>query len=187
MKRGILILILTLPILLSSPVGRAATIPPGNSPGVIRLVLEKLSTYTLREIRQQTGRKLTLKEKLTFLILKRQVKRHGSERVAGFLTRNQSDRKSGLKKEETKGLGKTAFILGIASAATFVAGLLVPALLLVSLLSAILAIALGTVAYKRNPSDGKAKAGKLMGWISLGLFVILAIMVIVALASFSWW
>ncbi|MFZ9386889.1 MAG: hypothetical protein ACO25B_03320 [Chitinophagaceae bacterium] len=105
--------------------------------------------------------------------------------MAGFLTRKQSNRKSGLKEDETVGLGKTAFILGIASAVTFVAGFLVPALFLASLLSAILAIALGTVAYKRNQSDVKAKTGKLLGWISLGLFAILAILLIVAFAS--WW
>ena len=56
---------------------------------------------------------------------------------------------------------------------------------LAALISAILALVLGYSARRKNPEDRKAKTAILLGWLSIGLFVLALIIVIGILASWS--
>ncbi|MGZ5221561.1 MAG: hypothetical protein ACXWC7_15845, partial [Chitinophagaceae bacterium] len=109
---------------------------------------------------------LTVKEKIGFIILKHKIKRQ-------------------LKNSEKQ--GQTAFIMGIAGLALFAIGLFVPVLLVGSLIAAIVAVVSGSVAQKQDPSNRKAHAGKLLGWITLGLLALLLILAAIVLSAWTGW
>ncbi len=75
------------------------------------------------------------------------------------------------------GKGKWALILGIAGLVM----LLLPNIVLLSLPCAIAAVVLGYAARRTNRSDKKAKAGIILGWITIGLFVAALVIVITTL------
>ena len=110
------------------------------------------------------GRKLSLKEKITVIILRTKLKH---------------------AQKENKQPGNLALIFGISAAATFLLGLLVPPVLLVSIAAAIVAVVLGSNAKKKNPSDGKARAAVLLGWITLGLLALLALIAAITVAEWG--
>jgi len=155
-------------ILFLSPTLFPSTLPakPGKSIPVDQLY-KKISSMKLRDFQKLSGRKLTLKEKISFGILKHKIKK------------NQ-------KNDKGAGNGQLSLILGIAGLAFFVSGVFLPALFIPSLVSAVVAVVLGSVAKKQNPNDRKAHAGKLLGWITLGLLTLLTILAIIALASWDW-
>jgi hypothetical protein len=126
-------------------------------------VYKKLATLKIKDIQKLAGRKLTLKEKIGFVILKHKIKRQS---------------KSSQKQ------GETALIFGIAGLGLFIIGLFVPVLLLGSLIAAIVAVITGSVA--KDPSNRKARAGKLLGWITLGLLALLLILAAIVAASWAW-
>ena len=127
---------------------------------------KSIALLKVKDLEKVAGRKLTLKEKVAFFILKKK-----------------------LKNEEDKGSkeGKTAFGFAIAGIAFLILGLFVPYIILGSLIAAIVAIIMGSSALKRKPDDRKAYLAKLLGWITLGLFALLLILVAIALSSSSWW
>lgn len=173
-------------------VSSAAIIPPADKTHVIQAALEKMASYKIRDIQRFAGRKLTLKEKVSFWVLKGHIKHSDNNNLARNLA-NKLFKKKAFRKgnsgnpEDSKSKGQTAFVFGLVSVGLLIAGLFIPYVILGSLVSAALAIALGTIAYKKDPSDGKAKAGKLLGWITLGLFALLLIIVLIALSNSSWW
>ena len=112
------------------------------------------------------GRKLKLKEKIAFKLFQWKLKK-------GLLH----------KKEERSQKGKTALILGIIGIAT----LFIPYLILASIPCAILAIVFGNQAKKSDPGDGNAKAGVILGWVTIGVFIIALAIVIAVLSSGSFW
>lgn len=110
-----------------------------------------------KDVEKLLGRKLTLKERMGLFLLKR------------------------LPAEANA--GRTALTFGILAAALFVLGLFVPYVIIGAFIAAIVAIVLGTVAKKENPSDRKAVAATLLGWITLGataLLLLLAVLVVAA-------
>ncbi|MEP7372550.1 MAG: hypothetical protein ABI675_04125 [Chitinophagaceae bacterium] len=123
-------------------------------------LFKKMATLKIKDIQKIAGRKLTLKEKIGFIILKHKIK-HQSKK-------NQKQ-------------GDAAFILGIAGLGLFIIGLFVPVLLLGSLVAAIAAVVTGSVA--KDPSNKKAHAGKLLGWITLGLLALLLILAAIVVAA----
>src|SRR6185295_12086927 len=110
------------------------------------------------------GRKLTLKEKLSFLILK-----HTSKRKA------QSSK------------GSTALGFGIAGLAILLIGLFVPFVGWFALAAGILAIVLGNKAKKEDPSDKKAHTAVTLGWITIGIFVLAVIAAAILISSGGWY
>ena len=110
------------------------------------------------------GRKLTLKEKIAFLILKKKLKKQA---------------------DETSSSGEAAFIIGILGLVLLIAGLFVPYIILGSLVAGIIAIVMGSMAKRKDPSDTKARAALLMGWITLGLIAFLLLLAAIVVAS--WW
>ena len=188
MRKWIFFVVLLFCSLLYIPASRAATTPPAAGASVLQTVLEKIASYKLKDLQKLAGRKFTFKEKVSFWLLKGQIKNSGttsfSKNLAGKLLSKSTARKTKpSKKEEAGSLGHTAFIFGLVAAGLLVAGLFLPYVIIGSLVSAILAIVLGTLGSKKDPSDAKARVGKLLGWITLGLIVILFTIVILAFAS----
>ncbi|PWT91402.1 MAG: hypothetical protein C5B54_05385 [Acidobacteria bacterium] len=111
------------------------------------------------------GRRLSFKEKVGILILRPKL-RHAIK--------------------ESKNPGNTALIFGVIGAAALVIGIFVGPVLILSLVAAILAVVLGSSAKKKNPSDSKARAATILGWITLGLIAVLFLAAAIYFASGAW-
>jgi hypothetical protein len=135
--------------------GSTVIITPG------KIIFEKSSSLKVKDIQKMLGRKLTLKEKISLFILKHTI-RH--------------------KTNEPDHLGEASLILGILGVVFLLTSLLWPPLILGSLAASIAAIITGSVAMKKNKSDKMAYAGKLLGWITLGLLALLLILIIIAIS-----
>ena len=123
---------------------------------------KSIATMKLKEFQRLVGRKLTFKEKVGFFVLKHKMKR---------------------QQDDTDKQGQTAYILGLVGLGLFVVGLFVPYLLIGSLVAAILAIVTGSTAKKKDGENRKAKAGKLLGWITLSLIVVTFILAAIVVSS----
>lgn len=144
----------------------AATSPsPTTSIIPIEKLYKKIASLKIKDVQKLTGKKLSLKEKIGFLILKHKAKH--------------------APKEERKP-GETAFTFGVLALVLLVLGFFVPYVILGSLIASILAIVTGSVAVKRNSNDRKGYAGKLMGWITLGIIALFLIIAVAVIASWSW-
>lgn len=151
---------------IANPVNLAAIIPPSDY--LIKpeqSSFKKISSLKIKDIQKLAGRKLTLKEKIAFIILKKKLRHNPNE------------------KEQ----GQTAFVIGIVGLALLIIGLFVPYLIIGALIASIIAIVMGSLAKKKNPSDAKAKAAMLMGWITLGLLAFLLLLAAIVLASWSFY
>jgi hypothetical protein len=160
-----LLIFITLP-------GQSMIIPVSHPvPVPLELIYHKIVSMNVKEVQQQLGRKLTLKEKLGFWFLKEKAKHELKKRA---------------KHPEAKSTaGLTALVIAILSLLFFVVGLFVAPLLIASLVASIVAIVLGSTAKKKDPNDMKAHAAKLMGWIVLGLLALLLLIAVIAVSS--WW
>lgn len=150
-----------------TPVSSSASVPPPT----VKIIpaggiYKNIASLKVRDVQKLFGRKLTIKEKIGFLILKHRIKHPGDSQT---------------------GKGHTALIFGIVGLALFVAGLFIPFVILGSLIASILAIVTGSVAKKKDPSDRQAHAGKLLGWITLGLIAFLLLLAVVLIASWGWY
>jgi hypothetical protein len=128
-------------------------------------ISKKLASLKVKEIQKLIGRKLTIKERISLLVLKHSF--------------NQK-----IKEDKQ---GSTAFGFGIAALAMLIIGLFVPYVILGSLVAAILAIVLGSVEKKRDRSDRKAQAAVLLGWITLGVIALLLIVAAIVVAAWTWY
>jgi hypothetical protein len=145
--------------------GYPATTTQVNSSAMnpLKIAYEKLASLKTKEIQKIIGRKLTFKEKISLLVLKHTFK----------------------KEAQTK-KGNTALIFGIVGVGLLLIGLFVPFVILGAIAGAIVAIVLGSSAKKQDPSDGKAQAAVLLGWITLGAIALLLIIATIVLASAGW-
>jgi hypothetical protein len=123
---------------------------------------KNIATMKLKEFQQLVGRKLTFREKIGFFVLKHKMK-------------HQS------KDADTE--GQLPFILGLTAVGLLVIGFFVPALLIGSFIAAVLAIVTGGMVTKKDGENKKAKAGKLMGWITLGALALILILGAIVFAS----
>jgi hypothetical protein len=148
-----------------------STTIPSSPPSQISLTttvnpLQHFSALSIKEIQKLAGRKLKLKEKIAIKVFQWKIKN-------GFIH---------TKPEEGKDKGKTAMIFGIVA----LASLLIPIPYiggLASLVSTVLALVLGYQAKKENPNDKNARTAIVLGWITVGLYVLAAAIVIAVLAS----
>ncbi len=125
-----------------------------------------ITTAKVKDVEKLLGRKLKLKEKIALKALQWKLKK-------GIPNK---------KKDEGSNKGKTAMILGIIA----IACLAIPIASIASIPLAILAIVFGNQAKRENPNDGKAKAGVILGWVTLGLIVLAVTLIVVAFAAWGW-
>ena len=175
-------------ILFISPHSNSASTPSAEKTTPIQVVLDKIASLKIKDIQKLTGRKMTFKEKITFWLVKQQIKHKSDKGIVGSLFRKLSEKKTNGKSDSEKGdgatsKGQTAFVFGLVAVGLLILGLFTGYALIGSLVSAILAIVLGSIAKKENPSDNKAGVAKLLGWITLGLIALLFILVAIAFAS----
>jgi hypothetical protein len=141
------------------PVSDYISTPPGN-------IFKKTLTLRFKDIEKSIGRKLTLKEKIAFIVLKQKF-RH--------------------KPKDSMNAGDISLILGIASLAFLALYLLIPFSIVAAIGSAIAAIVTGHRTRKKDPTNKNAKIGKLLGWITVGLITAFFIALIIAFASIGSW
>lgn len=165
---------------------QAATTPTAPVSDPAPTIINKLSSLTLKEAQQLAGRKFTLKEKIGFWLFKKQV-RKGQEKGFSKTAFYKAFSKKARRADEPGSKGMAALSFGIASVIFLILGFFIPYIIIVSPIAAILAIVLGTIAKKKDPDDTKGQIGKLLGWISLGVFVALIIAVAIAFSDgFGW-
>lgn len=161
MRKVIVFLAVLIFYLPSLPV-KAMSIPvSANGPVTPASLMKKISTYKERDLRKTLGRKLTLKEKVAFYLLKKKAKK--------------------MHREEGKP-GENAYVAGLIAIGLLVTGLLFPPLLIGSLIAGIVAVASGSKSLKLDPGNKKAKTGKLLGWITIAAIIglVIALMILVA-------
>lgn len=162
----------------------AATTPSVHTTDPVPPIMSKLASLSLREAQQVAGRKFTLKEKIGFWMLKKEIKK-GQTKGFSKTIFSKIVTKKAAKADQPGSKGQAALVFGIAAIVILILGFFIPYIVLVSPIAAILAIVLGTIAKKKDPDDTKGKIGKLLGWISLGLFVALIIAVAIALSGWG--
>jgi hypothetical protein len=143
----------------------AAVMPPTGAKIHTPEAFQKIISLKVKDVQKLIGRKLNLKERISFLILKHELKKRAAESKQG----------------------QTALGFGIAAVVMLVLGLFIPYVILGALVAAILAVVLGSVAKKQDPSDKKAYAATLLGWITLGAIALLILLAIAILASWGWY
>jgi hypothetical protein len=129
------------------------------------ILLKRVLSLKVKGLEKLVGRKLALKEKIAFLILKKKLKH---------------------QEDKSNSEGKTALSFGIAAVAFLILGLFVPYVILGALVASIVAIVMGSSATKKNPNDRKAHSAKLLGWITLGLIALLILLIALVIAAWAW-
>ena len=163
----------------------------------VEILYEKILSMKVKDIQHLIGRRLTLKERVGFWLLQQKI-RHEQKKGLGSATflrlkqkiESRPDKPGAtlkMKKYAETSQGQTAFVIGVAAVALLVIGLFVPYVILGSLVAAIFAIVMGSMASKQNRSDKKAHAAKLLGWITLGLIALLLIIAAIIVASWGWY
>jgi hypothetical protein len=138
---------------------------PVTQPLSQEALLKKIASMRVRDFQKMTGKKLTLKQKIGFLLLKRNL-RH--------------------KAKATANPGQTSLTFGIAAIIMLVLGFFVAPLLIGALIASIVAIVVGGSALQKDRSDRKARAGKLLGWLTLAILALLLILAAIVVASNPW-
>src|SRR5258706_10234618 len=133
MKIRIIWVIILCSLLFTSLPAGSNMVPDSNNIGIPSGdMYKKIASLSAKDIQKLTGRKLTLKEKISFLILKQKL-RH--------------------KPKKSVNAGDISLILGIASLVFILLAFLLPYLLSVSIASAIVAIVTGHRTRKKDPAN----------------------------------
>ena len=162
--------LITIPFIFLCLSAKSVVVPVSNSTTSTWInpvnTLEHFAALSIKEVQKLVGRKLKIKEKIAIKVFQWKIKK-------GFTT---------LKAEEKKDKGKTAMIFGIAG----LASLLIPIPYiggLSAIVCTVLALVLGYQARKENRDDKKAKAAIILGWVTVGLFVLAMVFVVALIAS----
>ena len=123
--------------------------------------LQALANMKIATTEKLIGRKLTFKEKIALTILKLKIKN-------GLRRPDETKLKEGIK---ARNLGILSIVLVL---------FFTPA----GIVLAILAINKANKALKQNPEDYEAKTGRILGIVSLGIALLLAIAIVLVLAFF---
>jgi hypothetical protein len=129
--------------------------------------IPKIAKLKIKEVEKLIGRKLTLKEKISFKLVQWKLKKKSFN----------------VRKEGSSKTGDLAMILGIAG----LVSLFIPYVMLLAIPCAILAIIFGYSARKKNPGDTHAKVGIILGWVTVGVFIVALIIAIAVLSSIGWY
>src|SRR5262249_9680161 len=109
---------------------------------VISPAISRITSMKVKDIERITGRKMSLKEKIAFTIVKHRWK----------------------KKQGSSNTARTASVFGIIAIVTAC----IPYVFVIALPCAILALVFGYKARRKNPDDKKARNAIVLGWISIG-------------------
>ncbi len=120
----------------------------------------KFASMKIRDIEKLTGKKMRLRERVAFGVWKHKMK----------------------KQEKGSSTGKASLIFGISGLILVVAGLFIPYVILAALAASIIAIVMGSDAIRKNPDDRKARTGKLLGWVALGVICLVLILALIYIA-----
>ena len=155
-------------VLLSTSTHAGSDMVPTTTHTIISLgdINKKPVSQSFKDIQKLIGRKLTVKEKISFFIVKQKL-RH--------------------QPKDPMNAGDISLILGIASLAFIALYFLLPFSLVLAIASGIVAIVTGHRARKKDPANKNAKIGKLLGWITVGLVTAFFIAIIIAFASIGSW
>lgn len=162
--RKCLFILAVISILLQAIPVHAISLPGASSPYPSSALFTRISSMKEKDLRKQLGRKLTIKEKVAFFLLKKKAKK--------------------LAREEGK-TGESAFVAGLIAIGLLVTGLFFPPLWIGSLVAAIVAVSSGSKAIRIDRLNKKARTGRLLGWISIICLIVLAILTLIALAIFT--
>ncbi len=138
-----------------TPAYAATTTTPREPIKSPRELMQMLASLKIKDFQKFTGKKLTLKQKISFLLVKQKLKR-----------------KVSIENDP----GQLSLMFGIAGAALFIAGMFVPYVMIGALVAAIVAVVTGSTVKRKDPDNRKAHAGKLLGWITLALIALTAIL-----------
>ena len=163
----------------------AATRPAAAVNDPVPVLYTKLASLTLKQAQQLAGRKFTLREKLGFVLFKKQVRKGQQVGFSKTLLYKTIQKKTRQKANDGS-MGTSALAFGIAGLVLLILGLFIPYVFFISPIAGIVAIVLGSSARKKDPDDTNAKLGKTFGWISLGLFAVILIIALIALATWDW-
>jgi len=142
----------------------AAIVAPNEQVGNVRMLSLKI-----KDIEKITGHKLSLRQKIELSIFK-------------FTYRKKIHIQSLHEGKSDK--GQVAMILGIIGLGL----LLIPYLAILALPCAIAALIIGYSARRKHPSNRKARTGIVLGWVTIGIFVLALFIVIAVLTtSFAWY
>lgn len=158
----LLISIMFLSIQLSATAVVVPSVEPAKKTAVTGY--KSIANMKLKEFQRLVGHKLTFKEKIAFLVLKHKMKRQAKAADAD---------------------GELSFGLGLAGLGLFVLGLFVPYVIIASFVLAILAIVTGGMATRKDSDNRKAKAGKLLGWLTLGAIALLLILAAIIISNWN--
>lgn len=153
---------------LSSGASFTTTASPATETTIQTAHLSAVANLTVKELQEHLGRKLTMKEKVQWYFAKKLIHKITNEEEEAL-----------AKKARTKAYMGFGFSL---------AGLLLfPLLAIPGIIFSGNALAFD----KEHPgklgdAKGFAKAGQIMGWISLALLVIVLILVILFLSAWGW-
>jgi sterol desaturase/sphingolipid hydroxylase (fatty acid hydroxylase superfamily) len=117
----------------------------------------------LRQVQKLIGKKLSLRQKVAWTIL--------AHKLAKQQPANPTDK------------GQLALIFGIVG----ISAIIIPYAGLISLPCALAAIIIGYNARRDNPSNRKARAAIVLGWVTIGILVLALLLVIAVLATFAWY
>jgi hypothetical protein len=166
MKKYFLLIILFILCIRAESTIIPSSAPPQTSLTTIVNPLQHFASLSIKDVQKMVGRKLKLKEKIAIKVFQLKIKK-------GII-----DEKANQRKDK----GETAMIFGIIA----LASLLIPIPYiggLASLVSTVLALVLGYQAKKENPNNKKARTAIVLGWITVGLYVLAAALVIAIIAS----
>ena len=167
MRKRIIWSIMICSLLTTSIPAGSAMVPASNNIHIpLGDIYKKIASLRIKDIQKSIGRKLTLKEKISFFIVKQKL-RH--------------------KQKESLNEGDIALIFGIAGLVFLALAFLLPYFMIASITSAIVAIVSGHRLRKKDPDNKKAKIAKILGWITVGLITAFFIIIIIALAANGGW
>jgi len=130
--------------------------------------LDYILSFKIKGIEKIAGKKLSLKEKIELKILRSPL---GRKILAYRLQKNDTDK------------AQLALVLGIIG----LAALFIPYVGLISLPFAIAALIIGYSARRQQPYNRKARTAIVLGWVTIGLFVLALMIAIAILTTFTWY
>lgn len=124
----------------------------------------------VKEFEKISGKKLRFMDRIFFKIAQKKLRKTITP--------------GGLINKKTERVKMAAFLLGLGSILFFGLGFFVPGLFLGAVITGILAIVTGSIELRSDPSNPYARAGKLIGWIIIGLTALVTILAVLITLAF---